>query len=72
MKKLKMKVFSTIFIILTIFVIFVLGINQYQNYNMQQKSIHNVLNKLPNSLEDKNPPPKEGYTTFKVIWKNSK
>ncbi len=59
MKKLKIKVFSTIFIILTIFVIFVLGINQYQNYNMQQKSIHNVLNKLPNSLEDKNPPPKK-------------
>ena len=61
MKKLKIKVFSTIFIILTIFVIFVLGINQYQNYNMQQKSIHNVLNKLPNSLEDKNPPPKMFY-----------
>lgn len=60
MKKLKIKVFSTIFIILTIFVIFVLGINQYQNYNMQVKSIHNVLNKLPNSLEDKNPPPKKG------------
>lgn len=59
MKKLKIKVFSTIFIILTIFVIFVLGINQYQNYNMQVKSIHNVLNKLPNSLEDKNPPPKK-------------
>ena len=59
MKKLKIKVFSTIFIILTIFVIFVLGVNQYQNYNMQVKSIHNVLNKLPNSLEDKNPPPKK-------------
>lgn len=59
MKKLKIKVFSTIFIILTIFVIFVLGVNQYQNYNMQVKSIHNVLNKLPNSLEDKNHPPKK-------------
>lgn len=57
-----MKLFSTIFIILTIFVIFVLGVNQYQNYNMQQKSIHNVLNKIPNSLEDKNPPPKKEDT----------
>lgn len=59
MKKLKIKLFSTIFIILTIFVLFVLGINQYRNYNMQKKSINNILNKLPNSLEKKNPPPKK-------------
>lgn len=59
MKKLKIKLFSTIFIILTIFVLFVLGINQYRNYDMQKKSISNILNKLPNSLEKKNPPPKK-------------
>lgn len=59
MKKLKIKLFSTIFIILTIFVLFVLGINQYRNYDMQKKSINNILNKLANSLERKNPPPKK-------------
>lgn len=59
MKKLKIKLFSTIFIILTIFVLFVLGINQYRNYDMQKKSINNILNKLSNSLERKNPSPKK-------------
>ncbi len=59
MKTLKIKLFSTIFIILTIFVLFVLGINQYRNYDMQKKSINNILNKLSNSLERKNPPPKK-------------
>lgn len=42
MKKLKIKLFSTIFIILTIFVLFVLEINQYRNYAMQKKSINNI------------------------------
>lgn len=59
MKKLKIKLFSTIFIILTIFVLFVLGINQYRNYDMQKKSINNILNKLSNSLERKKTPPKK-------------
>lgn len=66
MKKLKIKVFSTILIILTLFVIFVLGVNQYQNYNTQMKSIRNVLGRLPNSLEDKNPPPQKDKEDIKT------
>ncbi len=59
MKKLKVKVFSTLFIIFTLFVLFVLGINQYRGYEMQENSIENVLNKFPNKVSDNNPPPKK-------------
>lgn len=53
MKKLKIKVFSTIFSILSLFTIFVLVINNYRNYDMQKKSVENILDKLPLSLRDK-------------------
>lgn len=66
MKKLKIKVFSTILTILTLFVIIVLGVNQYQNYNTQMKSIRNVLGRFPNSLEDKNPPPQKDKEDIKT------
>ena len=53
MEKLKIKVFSTIFSILSLFTIFVLVINNYRNYDMQKKSVENILDKLPLSLRDK-------------------
>lgn len=59
MKKLKIKVFLTLFIIFTLFVIFVLEINQYRNYEMQVSSIENILNKFPSRVSDNNPPPKK-------------
>ena len=59
MKKLKIKVFSTLFVIFTLFVLFVLGINQYRGYEMQVSSIENILNKFLNRVSDNNPPHKK-------------
>ena len=59
MKKLKAKVFSTLFIIFTLFILFVLEINQYRGYETQVSSIENVLNKFPSRVSNNNPSPKK-------------
>lgn len=46
MKKLKKKVFLVIFLILTLFLVSVLTITNYQNYQSQRESIRNILFKM--------------------------
>lgn len=58
MRKLKIKVFTTLFVILSIFITCILWVNNYRNYEMQKKSILTALEKLPISLADINHGPK--------------
>lgn len=46
MKKLKSKVFLVIFLILTLFLVSILIITNYQNYQSQRESIRNILFKM--------------------------
>ena len=46
MKKLKKKVFLVIFLMLTLFIVSVLTITNYQNYQSQRESIRNILFKM--------------------------
>lgn len=50
MKKLKSKVFWTIFIILTCFLISILSLFNYQDYNREKINIKNNLNRLHNNI----------------------
>lgn len=56
MKKLKIKVFLTIFLILTTFVFGVFLINNSQNYRMKKDNIQSILERLTISLKDINSP----------------
>lgn len=62
MKKLKNKVFFTIFILLSIFLITILFIYNYQNYNQAYRNINNNLKQFNrenfNLRRDNNPPDK--------------
>ena len=82
MKKLKNKVFLVICLILTLFLITVLGISNYQNYQNQRENIRNALfrmddNKrknnmeLPNKVQENNDmlniPPEEQNMQSKIF-----
>lgn len=62
MEKLKKKVFSVIFIILTIFLISILGIFNYQNYSQRASDVKSNLmrmNNRENGPNNENVPPKK-------------
>ena len=81
MKKLKNKIFWTIFIILSLFIFGILYISNYQNYQVKKVNIISILNKMSDGREDfkrrannndiKKPdinPPVETETTIKKIF----
>ena len=58
MKKLKTKLFLTIFIVLTSFILSILILSNYQNYQIRKTSITDILERLKVSLDSINKPPR--------------